>query len=180
MTTLVERLTATHEAIALQLKQIKTDLGDKNTLTTVNKTNLVNAINEVVQNFSTLQSNLNQLINDSAGAGNTTHTWSADKITTALNQLAQDILGGIPPETLNTIDEIATQLQADQSSIDTILNGLGNAARVDIAQSFNATQQLQVRNNIGAASQEEFTALNTAIGDINTDFLANFNNVLNS
>jgi hypothetical protein len=68
------------------------------------------------------------------------------------------------PSALDTLNELASALGSDANFSTTIATALGNRVRVDEAQSFNATQKTQGRDNIGAASAAD-------VGDVSS---ANF------
>lgn len=165
---LVAQITAAFQAIGLDVKNIQLDIGNKTTLSTTDKTNLVNAINEVL-------SKTNALINDMAGVGITDKTWSADKIIAYSQQIKSEILGGTVPEALDTLLEIANQLQNDETELNAIALALANRVRVDAVQTFTTPQKLQARQNIDAASDTEFQQFKTDVGDTATDFLGIYN-----
>lgn len=169
--TLALQINALAQEIGAVIKAIKITLGDNTALTTTDKTSLVNAVNEV-------NTKIGALINDLAGAGVTDKTWSADKILAYTAQLKSDIMGGITPAALDTIFELAAQLESGATQLNGILIALGNRVRVDAAQSFDPLLQQQGRDNIGAASQTDLTTLATNVGDTTTDFVAAFNAAL--
>jgi hypothetical protein len=149
-----------------------TAIGPLGGLTTTAKSNLVAAINEVKAAVSAVD--LTALINDTALAGVTDKTYSVDKILTLLSNLETKIMGGITPEALDTIKELA-----DYLSSETVANGIvaqmANRVRVDSAQSFTAGEQAQGRANIGAAAAAELATLIANIGNTNHDFVADYN-----
>lgn len=161
---LVAQLTAAFQAIGTDIKSIQLDIGNKTALSTTDKTNLVNAINEVLNKT-------NSLIDDLAGVGITNKTWSADKIIAYAQQIKSDIFGGTVPAALDTLLEIANQLQDDETELNSIALALGNRVRVDAAQTFTAPQKQQARENIDAASDTEFQQFKTDVGDVATDFV---------
>jgi hypothetical protein len=142
-------------------------------LTTTTKTNLVAAINEVKAAVSAVD--LTALINDAALAGVKDKTYSADKILGLLGALETKILGGITPEALDTIKELADFL-ADETVANGIVSQMANRVRVDSAQSFSAGQQAQARANIGAAAASDLAALTAAVGNTDHDFVADYSN----
>lgn len=169
--TLAVQINALAEAIGVVIKALKMKLGDNAALTTADKTSLVNSVNE-------LNTKIDSLINDLAGAGVTDKTWSTDKILAYTAQLKSDIMGGITPAALDTIFELAAQLESDATQLNGILIALGNRVRVDAVQSFDASQQQQGRENIGAASAATLSQLIIDVGDTTTDFVAAFNTAL--
>jgi hypothetical protein len=149
-----------------------TAIGPLGGLTTTAKSNLVAAINEVKAAVSAVD--LTALINDTALAGVTDKTYSVDKILTLLSNLETKIMGGITPEALDTIKELA-----DYLSSETVANGIvaqmAKRVRVDSAQAFTAEEQAQGRANIGAAAAAELATLIANIGNTNHDFVADYN-----
>lgn len=140
------------------VKSVRDDLngkiGDRTALTTTAKSSLVVALNEVKASI-----NSGGQIDDSQI--NTTTTYSSQKITSAINNAIQQLINGAGSDA-DTLKELADKITAvAQADV-----GLVSAVA---AQSFTAAQQLQARNNIGAASA-------TDIGDIaGVDFVATIN-----
>lgn len=159
MTTQTERLTALAQGIAASIKALTTNQGNLAALSTTDKSSLVAAINELKGLIAASSSVL-----DTAVAGDTTHTWSADRIIAAIAQAKADLTDGAPGA-LDTLHEIATALTGDQSAISGLLDAVANRVRWDTAQSLTSPQQAQARANIGALSTVE-------IGDPTTDLLA--------
>lgn len=147
------------------------EIGDLTGLTTTAKTTLVLAINEVKAAVSAID--LTALIDDTALAGTTTKTYSADKIIGLLSSLETKIMGGITPETLDTIKELADYLTSNTVA-GGIVEQLANRVRVDAVQNFDAAQQAQGRANIGAASAADLAALSAAIGNTDHDYVADY------
>ena len=148
-----------------------TSIGSIGGLTTTAKTDLVSAINEVKAALSSVD--LTALIDDTALAGTTTKTYSADHILTLLSNLKTDILGGIPDTTLETIKELA-DFVANSSVANGIVAQMANRVRVDATQSFTSAQQAQARTNIDAASADDLATLTTNIGNTDHDFVADY------
>lgn len=148
--------------ITTLLKQVnntlKSNQGDLTTLNTVDKTSLVNALNELKTTIDNKTS-----INDSQTT--TANTWSATKISNEITTAITNLINGadVSSDTLKELaDKIAALAQAD--------NGLVSANQ---AQSFNAQQKAQARANIDVYSKDE-------IGDINTNFVNTINTTYNS
>lgn len=148
--------------ITTLLKQVnntlKSNQGDLTTLNTVDKTSLVNALNELKTTIDNKTS-----INDSQTT--TANTWSATKISNEIATAITNLINGadVSSDTLKELaDKIAALAQAD--------NGLVSANQ---AQSFNAQQKAQARANIDVYSKDE-------IGDINTNFVNTINTTYNS
>ena len=171
MATLEQRIIDLAQAIGSDVKTLNSTVGVLTNLTTTQKTNLVAAINELQNQVSALD--LDSLIDDAAGVGDIDVTYSADKIITLLEALKTDLLGGIPPSTLDTIQELADYL-TDNQVAGGIVEQLANRVRVDAVQSFTTAQQQQGRDNIGAAATSALTALVAALGDVGHDFVSDY------
>jgi len=147
-------------------------IGTLSGLNTTSKTTLVGAINEVKEAVSAVD--LTALIDDAATAGIADKTYSADKIIGLLSSLETKIMGGISPEALDTVKELA-----DFLSNETVANGIvaqmSKRVRVDAPQTFAAEEQAQARANIGAASAQALQALTDNIGNTDHDFVADYN-----
>lgn len=147
--------------VATECKSIRATTGDKTTLTTTNKTSLVAAINELQSSLGTAAGIL-----DSAGAGDTTHTWSADKIITAISAAKADLINGAPAA-YDTLLEIANELSTNGGAITGLLTAVGNRVAFDQAQTLTAPQKAQAIANIGAISAAD-------VGDVTTNFVTTF------
>jgi hypothetical protein len=147
-------------------------IGTLGGLTTTSKTTLVGAINEVKEAVSAVD--LTALINDAATAGTTNKTYSADKIIGLLSSLETKIMGGISPEALDTVKELADFL-SDETVANGIVAQMSKRVRVDAPQTFAAEEQAQARANIGAASAQALQALTDNIGNTDHDFVADYN-----
>ena len=148
--------------ITMLLKQVNTTLkgnqGDLTKLSTVDKTSLVNALNELKTTIDNKTS-----INDSQTT--TANTWSATKISNEIATAITNLINGadVSSDTLKELaDKIAALAQMD--------NGLVSANQ---AQAFTEQQKLQARTNIDVYSKAE-------IGDINTNFVTTINTTYNS
>lgn len=147
--------------VATECKSIRATTGDKTTLTTTNKTTLVAAINELQSALGTAAGIL-----DSAEAGDTTHTWSADKIITAISAAKADLINGAPAA-YDTLLEIANELSTNGGAITGLLTAVGNRVAFDQAQTLTAPQKAQAISNIGAISAAD-------VGDVTTNFVTTF------
>lgn len=147
--------------IATECKSIRATTGDKTALTTTDKSTLVAAINELKSALAGAATIL-----DSAGTGDTTHTWSADKIITQINAAKSDILNGAPAA-YDTLLEIANQLASDGGAISGLLTAVGNRVAFDQAQTLTSPQKAQAISNIGAISVAD-------VGDPATNFVTTF------
>lgn len=147
--------------VATECKSIRATTGDKTNLTTTDKTSLVAAINELKLAVASAGAIL-----DSAVAGDTTHTWSADKIITAISAAKADLINGAPAA-YDTLLEIANELSTNGGAITGLLTAVGNRVAFDQAQTLTAPQKAQALANIGAASA-------TDMGDPATNFVTTF------
>lgn len=151
--------------VGTECKSIRAAMGDKTALTTTNKATLVAAINELVTTIASASSIL-----DTATTGDTTHTWSANKIVAEITAAKTAIINGAPAA-YDTLIEIATQLSTDQTALGNLLTAVGNRVAFDAVQTLTAPQKAQAIANIGAISAAD-------VGDVNSDFVATFNAAL--
>ena len=147
--------------IATECKSIRATTGDKAALATADKTSLVAAINELKSAITSAAGIL-----DTAGAGDTTHTWSADKIITAISAAKAELIDGAPAA-YDTLLEIANQLSTDGGAISGLLTAVGNRVAFDAAQTLTAPQKAQAIANIGAISAAD-------VGNVSTDLVTTF------
>lgn len=103
---------------------------------------------------------------DDANAAGTTTTFSASKITTLLDALKADLLGGADAA-FDTLKELQTAILSDESGITALLSAVDKRVRFDAVQALTAPEQEQARQNIGAISA-------ASIGNPDTDFVAEF------
>lgn len=155
--TLEQRLIALAQAIGADIKALKLADGDLTALATTVKDSLVAAINELHNTVANL-SGSTALIDDSAGDGNTSKTWSADKIhdsIEAAKTAVKDELVNGAGAALDTLNELAQALNNDPNFAATIAAEIGNRVRYDQAQSLDTGQKQQARTNIGALGTPE-------------------------
>ena len=173
MATLQVRLENLASAIGGQLKAIRTlvngNTADLSSLTTTNKTNLVNALNEVKALADSLAAAGFVTIND-ASSSSATQTWSLNKIQSHVSSAINAVLSGAPTA-LDTLNELAAAIGNDANFASSITTALGNRVRVDAAQAFTDRQKAQARTNIGAADA-------AAVGNTDTDFVAVLNTAM--
>lgn len=158
---LESRIISLAQAIGADVKALRAERGNLASLSTTAKSNLVDAINEIysiVGNGAT--------INDSAGNGNTTVTWSADKIYDSIEAakvaVRASILGGASAayDTLLELEQLATSNSSTATALATAVN---NRVRYDAAQTLTTAQQLQACTNIGIGNPEsDFSATYSA------------------
>ena len=145
MATLEQRLSSVIQAIGADIKILKTAKGDLTALSTTAKNNLVEALNEIFT-----------LANTKA---------SASDITSAINSLKSEIMGTGVPEALDTLKEIATYIQSDETLGVSLSTAITKRVRFDDIQTLTTNEKLQACTNIG-------------IGNPDTDLVAVFNAAL--
>lgn len=129
-----------------------------NALTTVDKTNIVNALNELKSAVDSAA-----VIND--GSTNLTDTWSSSRISLAISTAIADLVDSAP-DALNTLNELATALNNNSGIITSILNAQAKRVAVDQAQAFTALEKSQACSNIGVGDPDvDLTASYTAARD---------------
>lgn len=168
------RIVSLAQAIGGDIKSLKTSQGTLSSLNTTTKTSLVAAINELV----TLIGSAGASIDDGAGNGSTTVTWSADKIFDSIEAakvaVKNELTNGAST-TLDTLNELAAALNNDPSFATTIAGEIANRVRFDAAQTLTSPQQAQARSNIGAASAADVSDLIAGLGTYDSDYVATYN-----
>ena len=166
--TLEQRLILLAQAIGADIKALNISQGALTDLDTTTKTSLVAAVNELKGIVNGLSG---ALINDAAGDGDTTVTWSADRIFDAIADasaaLKNELTNGAGAA-LDTLAELAAALGNDPSFAATIAGEIANRVRYDAAQALSAPQQAQARSNIGAQAAAD-------VGDTDHNFVADYN-----
>lgn len=150
---LESRIIALAQAIGNDVKALTIKQGDLASLSTVSKANLVAAINEL----HAAVSDAGAQIDDAAGNGATTVTWSADKIFDTIEAakaaVKNDLIAGASTA-LDTLSELAAALGNDPNFAATIATEIGNRVRFDAVQSLSAAQRLQACQNIGVGDYD--------------------------
>lgn len=150
------------QSIGADIKSLTNKQGDLTSLSTTAKSNLVSAINELY----IMVGDAGAAINDAVGDGETSVTWSANKIfdtieaakTTVKNELVNGAAAA-----LDTLSELSAALNNDPTFAATIAIDLSNRVRYDAVQTLNTAQKLQACTNIGIGNPEsDFTATYTA------------------
>jgi hypothetical protein len=162
---LQSKLTALATLLGTDAKTLKVTIGALANLSTLNKSSLVDALNEVFALAST--GGNSAVIDDTAGQG-ANKTWSIDKIITMQNALTQSLLGDTPQAAYDTLTEIGQYIAADGTATSGMLTAIANRVSVDAAQVFTNAQKLQARTNIGAFGADE-------IGNPDVDLVAIYN-----
>ncbi len=147
------KIIAVVQAIGADIKDLRTKQGDLTALSTTAKGNLVAAINEL---YGLLGSS-GAVIDDNAGDGATSVTWSANKIfdsiAAASAALKNELVDGAGAA-LDTLKELADALNNDPNFAATIAGEIANRVRYDAPQTLTAAQQLQACQNIGVGNPE--------------------------
>lgn len=148
---LVANINAALAQVATDIKALRAADGDLSSLTTTNKTNLVVAINEIKASLGSAGAT----INDTAGDGATTVTWSADKIFDSIEAakvaVKNELVSGAPTA-LDTLNELSAALNNDPSFATTLATSLNNKVDFATAQTLTAAQKLQACTNIGVGN----------------------------
>jgi hypothetical protein len=160
------RIIAFAQAIGTDIKALNLSQGNLSGLSTTTKTSLVAAINEL---FTALAS-AGVKIDDAAGDGALSVTWSANKIfdmiAAAKVEVTNSLTGGAAAA-LDTLNELAAALGNDPAFATTIATQISNRVRFDAPQTLTAPQQAQALSNIGAVAL-------SAIGNTDHDFTADY------
>lgn len=168
--TLEQRLILLAQAIGADIKALNISQGALTDLDTTTKTSLVAAVNELKGLIDGLSGG-GSVIDDGAGDGATTVTWSANKIfdtvAAAILALKNDLTDGAGAA-LDTLNELAGALNNDPNFAATIAAEIANRVRYDAAQALSAPQQAQARSNIGAQAAAD-------VGDTDHNFVADYN-----
>ena len=168
--TLEQRLILLAQAIGADIKALNISQGALTDLDTTAKASLVAAVNELKGIVDGLSGG-GAVINDAAGDGDTTVTWSADKIfdtiAAASAALKNELTNGVGTA-LDTLKELADALGNDPSFAATIASEVANRVRYDAAQALSDPQKAQARSNIGAQAAAD-------VGDTDHDFVADYN-----
>lgn len=148
---------------------------DLTALTTTQKSTVVTALNSLKSevdsiiaagNYTDAQADARvQAAKGNFTTPSATEWGSTQDIATKMAADIQAAVDGVvngAPGTLDTLSEIATALNDNDSVVNNILAALGKRVRVDQAQSFSAAEQLQGNQNLG-------------LGDPTTDFVAAYN-----
>ena len=151
--------------VAQEFNDVRATAGNLASLSTVDKSSLVAAINELKAAVLTATATA---IDDAQVA--TTTTYSSNKIVALLDALKADILGGADAA-YDTLVEIQQLLQNGTTGLDAILSAVNLRVRFDAAQTLTVAEQLQARTNIGAVAS-------TDVGNTDTDFVAIFDGAL--
>lgn len=134
MATLEQRLSSVIQAIGADIKILKTAKGDLTALSTTQKGNLVGALNEI---FTLASSKATQ-----------------SDITTAIDSLKTEIMGTGVPEALDTLKEIATYIESDETLGVSLSTAITKRVRFDDVQTLTTPEKLQACTNIGVGNPD--------------------------
>ena len=165
MATLQQRVTELAQSIGAELKKTNTSIGVLTNLQTVNKSNIVNALNEVklkVDDLSLLQTK-SIVIDDLTPAGN--KVFSSIKTESLINEKITELLGAAPQE-YDTLKEIADYIASDKTVGEGLVSKLANCLRVDEVMVLTEQQRTNVETtlNLGAVDTDFAAAFNAALG----------------
>ena len=152
------RIIALTNAIGADIKDLRLKQGDLTSLSTTAKSSLVSAINEIALSGGGTGAG----IDDLAGDGATTVTWSANKIFDSIEAAkiaVTDSLVNGAAAALDTLNELSAALNNDPNFAATIATEIANRVRYDAAQTLTTPQKLQACSNIGIGDPEhDFSA----------------------
>lgn len=151
MATQQQRITELAQAIAQDIRELKSTQGLLDSLSTTSKASLVDAINELYLSISSASG-----IDDNTE--NAITTWSSTKIKESITTAISELVNG-SGSALDTLKELADALGNDADFAVTLAEQMGKRVRVDESQMFTTAEQLTACTNIG-------------IGDPDTDLLA--------
>lgn len=157
MTTLAARITALATAIGTDIKTNVNAIGSLSALNTTAKNNIVAALNEVLAAVGSG----GVTINDSGTTGDTTHTYSVNKILALIAAAKSDLINGAG-SALDTLNELAAALGNDANYATTVATALAARIRFDAAQTLSVGEQNQACANLN-------------VGNPDTDFVATYN-----
>lgn len=149
-TTMIKNLSAAFTAAGVDVKGLLAKIGDLGTLTTTQRASLVGALNELKTGIDAAVK-----IDDAKTQAGT--TWSSTKINSAINAAISALVSGAP-EVLDTIKEVADAINTNKDAITALQKIATGHVKFDAAQTLNATQKQQARENIDAVSAAQLAA----------------------
>lgn len=148
---LEQRLEALATAVGTDVRDLRGRTGNLAALSTSARGSLVAAINELVTAIGAIEGGGTALINDSATATGT--TWSSSKIAAEVADAISELVGSAP-EALDTLQEIADELENQDSAVAALVAALATRVRFDEAQALTSGQQAQACANIGVGDPD--------------------------
>jgi hypothetical protein len=159
--------------VAEEFNSLVGDLGSLENLSTVDKSSLVSAVVELNSKINILESS--SVINDTL-VGSSNYTWSITKIKSHVDFIIEGLFTNVPIEH-DTLKKISDDIKS-------VTVDLGNSVSYGVDTKTDLEKE-QARTNIGAVSledlqtlQDEVTLLKADIGNLNRDFVSDFNNAL--
>jgi len=147
------KLVAFAAANGADIKLLNSRIGALANLPTTAKDNVVNAIVELYG----LLGSAGAVIDDGAGDGATSVTWSANKIydmiEAAKAAVKSDILGGASAA-FDTLKELQDLITGDESIVSALITKVGEKVSFAEAQALTTAQKLQACTNIGIGNPE--------------------------
>lgn len=159
-TTLSTQISALATQVGTDIKQILANVGNLSQLTTTQKASLVAAINELKASIQDIADSVGATINDEAITSD--QTWSGKKINDSITAAVNALVNGAP-ETLDTLQELATAIETNQDAISALQTIAAGHVKYNEAQSLTTEQQQQARSNIGAAAASDLTTLKGSV-----------------
>lgn len=159
-TTLSTQISALATQVGTDIKQIFANVGDLSQLTTTQKASLVAAINELRASIQDIADSVGATINDEAITSD--QTWSSQKINDSITSAINALINGAP-DTLDTLQELATAIETNQDAISALQTIAAGHVKYNEAQSLTTEQQQQARSNIGAAAASDLTTLQGSV-----------------
>lgn len=139
-----ENLIDLSKALGQDIKKLESNIGDLSKLSTNDKTSIVKSLNELkalVDSGTGGGGGSGSNIDDTAGEGNKTSTWSADKIIAYVSIKLAPMLVDLE-ETTTALDNIANSIQE-------LNDNFNGAVRYDVTQDLTSEQKIQACENIG-------------------------------
>lgn len=136
-TTNLKALENAFRGIGEKLKNLINDVGNKNSLTTTNKNNLVEAINEINRNIDVIDDTLDNAADK---------TYSINKIKEEIKNAADSLLGGADNDS-NTLKKLSDKIVEIRKEIRKAANS--NNAVLYSAQTKTPDEKKTARENIG-------------------------------
>lgn len=147
------KLIALAQTIAGDIKTLNNRVGDLTSLPTTAKGNLVAAIEELYG----LLGSAGAVIDDTAGDGATSVTWSANKsfdmIAQAVQAMKDSLLNGAGAA-YDTFKELQDLIQGDETIVAALTQKVGEKVSFAEVQTLNSAQRLQACQNIGIGDPE--------------------------
>jgi hypothetical protein len=161
------------QRIAQEFNSVDSKTGDLSSLTTTNKDSLVNSIIELKSDLDSLSSE--NLINDSLSSSSN-FVWSITKVKDYIDGIVDGLYTNVPVEH-DTLKKMSDYILGIETN-------LGSYVSYNV-ETKTEPQKQQARENIDAVSSTELAAvqtqldtLETDLGNLNYDFVADFNNEL--